>query len=271
MDYINSTANLGSQTSLRNIEQAYITDTIPWGNGLTLMAGKMATHMGAEVIETPANINYSRSLLYTLAIPYDHIGVMASYPFSSQFSATLYVYNGWNNVDIINTDKTLGAEITWTPTSAITFVENWIGGAEEAHSFNKRHVFDSILNIQATDALYISLNADYGQETNIPAVVSSVGTAVWKGISAIGKYSLTDASAIAVRGEYYYDQNGFTTGTAQTLKEITLTYEYKFTPAFLTRLEFRDDMSDMSTFEDDSGAFTKTSQSTLLVGAVYSF
>jgi hypothetical protein len=267
MDLVNSTTNLGSQPSLRNVEQAYLTATIPWGNGLTIDAGKMVTHMGGEVIETPANINYSRSLLFTLAIPYYHLGVMASYPFSTAFSATIYIYNGWNDIDAINNDKTLGAEISWTISPAVTFIQNWIGGAEEPHAYNKRHVFDSILNIQATDALYITLNGDYGQEADSPAG----GMAVWKGIAGTVKYSISDASAIAARGEYYYDQNGFTSGTVQKLKEVTLTYEYKFTPSLLTRLEFRDDMSDMSTFEDSSGGLTKTSQSTLLVGAVYSF
>ena len=265
MDLVNSDASLGSQKSLKNIEQAYLTAVIPIGNGLTVNAGKMATHMGGEVIETLGNINYSRSILFAYAIPYFHMGVSASYPFSPQFSATLYVYNGWNNVVENNTDKTLGAEITWTPSSAFTFIENYIGGAEEPNSTAKRHVFDSIFNLQATDALFVTLNADYGQESN-PA-----GLLVWKGAALTAKYSLNDVSAIAARGEYYYDQSGFTTGTIQSLKEITLTYEYKFGGSLVTRLEYRRDFSDKNTFEDDMGTFTKNNQNTLLIGSVYSF
>jgi hypothetical protein len=266
MDLVNSDSYLGSQKSLKNVEQAYLTAVVPIGNGLTINAGKMVTHMGGEVVETLGNINYSRSLMYAYAIPYAHMGVCASYPFSPQLSATLYVYNGWNIVQENNTDKTLGAEITWTPSSAFTFIQNWIGGAEEPNSTNKRHVFDSIFNIQATDALFVTVNADYGQESNSPA-----GFAVWKGVALTGKYTLTDVSAIAARGEYYYDQNGFTTGTAQALKEITLTYEYKFGGSLVTRLEYRYDASDVSTFEDNIGNFTKNNQSTLLIGSVYTF
>jgi hypothetical protein len=266
MDLVNSDASLGAQKSLKNIEQAYLTAVLPIGSGLTINAGRMATHMGGEVIETLGNINYSRSLLYTLAIPYAHTGVCASYTFSPQFSSTLYVYNGWNTFVDNNTDKTLGAEITWTPDSIFTFTENWIGGAEEPNSTNKRHVFDSIFNLQATDALYLTLNADYGQESNTP-----VGLAVWKGAALTGKYTIGAVSAIAARGEYYYDQNGFTTLTPQALKEITLTYEYKFGGSLVTRLEYRRDWSDESAFEDNAGNLTKNNQNTILIGSVYSF
>ena len=269
MDLVNSNGNLGSQLSLRNIEQAYITAVVPIGNGLTVNAGKMATHMGGEVIESAANINYSRSLLFTLAIPYDHLGLCASYPFSSQFTATIYLYNGWNNVDGNNTDKTVGAEINWSPSAKFSFIENYIGGAEEPNSTQKRHVFDTIINLQVSDPLFLTLNADYGQES-----LNGGGLAVWKGVALTGKYSVSDKTTLAARGEYYNDQSGFTTsttGTAQILKEITLTYEYKFTSSLLTRIEYREDFSDQNTFEDSNGMVTKNSQSTILLGTIYSF
>ncbi|MHB8580277.1 MAG: porin [Ignavibacteriaceae bacterium] len=266
MDLVNSDPSLGTEKSLRNIEQAYLTAVIPIGNGITINAGKMVTHMGGEVIESISNINYSRSLLFAYAIPYFHVGVCASYPFSSQFTTTLYIYNGWNNVVDNNKDKTLGAEIVWTPSASFSFVQNWIGGPEEPNSTKKRHVFDTILNYQATDALFVTLNADYGQEALDPT-----GNAIWKGAAFTGKYTLTGASALAFRGEYYYDQSGFTTGTAQALKEITLTYEYQFANSLTTRLEFRRDWSDQNTFEDANGVLTKNNQNTILVGSIYTF
>ncbi len=266
MDLVNSDASLGTEKSLRNVEDAYLTAVLPVGSGLTINAGKMVTHMGGEVIETLGNINYSRSILFAYAIPYYHLGVSANYAFSDQFNATLYLYNGWNNIVDNNKGKTLGAEISWTPTSSFTFIENYIGGPEENNSTNKRHVFDTIINYQATDALFVTLNADYGQED-----LGGGSLAVWKGAAVTGKYTISDVSAIAARVEDYYDQSGFTTGTLQQLKEITLTYELKFTNSLTTRLEFRRDWSDQNTFEDDSGTFTKNNQNTLLIGSIYTF
>ena len=266
MDLVNSDASLGYEKSLRNIEQAYFTAVVPWGNGLTINAGKMVTHMGGEVIETASNINYSRSLLFAYAIPYFHLGVMASYPFSPQFSATFYVYNGWNNIVDNNKEKTFGAEIIWNPIPEITFIQNWIGGAEETGSTKKRHVFDSIINYQTCDALFFTLNADYGQEALYPS-----GYAIWKGIALTGKYQFNDKSTFGLRTEVYDDYSGFTTGSIQTLKEITLTYEYKFSSMLLTRIEYRRDWSTIPSFEDENGVMTKDNQNTFLIGSVISF
>lgn len=266
MDLVNSDASLGGEKSLRNIEDAYLTVVLPVGNGLTINAGKMVTHMGGEVIESISNINYSRSILFAYAIPYYHLGICANYVFSPQFNATLYLYNGWNNVVDNNKDKTLGVEITWSPSSSFTFIQNYIGGPEEAGGTKKRHVFDTIVNYQATDALFITANADYGQEALDPT-----GLAVWKGIALTGKYTLSDVSAFAARVEDYYDQSGFTTGTLQQLNEITLTYELKFTNSLTTRLEFRRDWSDKNTFEDATGTLAKNNQNTILIGSIYSF
>ncbi len=267
IDLVNSDASLGSEKSLRNIEQAYLTGIIPIGHGLTLNAGKMSTHMGAEVIESAANINYSRSLLFTYAVPYFHLGAMASYPFTTQFTATIYVYNGWNNIIDNNKDKTLGAEIIWAPSQAFTFIQNYIGGPEEPYSTKKRHVFDSIINFQATDDLFFNLNADYGQEAIDPS-----GHFIWKGAALIGNYSVGQNSSIAVRGEVYDDVSGFTTGVVQTLKEITFTYAYKFANSLITRLEFRRDWSNSAnSFEDSNGNLTKDKQNTVLIGSIYTF
>ncbi len=266
MDLVNSDASLGPEKSLRNVEDAYLTAYVPVGNGLTVNAGKLVTHMGGEVIETNGNVNYSRSILFAYAIPFYHLGVSANYPFSDKFNASIYIYNGWNNVVDNNKGKTFGAEINWSPSPAFTFIENWIGGPEEPNSTKQRHVFDTIINLQPSDALFVTLNADYGLEALAPT-----GLAVWKGIALTGKYSFNDFSYIGVRGEYYNDQSGFTTGTVQALKEITLTYAYKFSGSLLTELEFRRDWSNVNTFEDDTGALTKNNQNTILIGSVYTF
>ncbi len=271
MDLVNSDAGLGSEKSLRNVEDAYLTAVVPIGKGITINAGKMVTHMGGEVIESFGNINYSRSILFAYAIPYYHLGLCASYPFSIQFNATVYIYNGWNNVVDNNKGKTLGAEISWTPIPSFTFIENWIGGPEErdgtAIATKQRHVFDTILNYQATPDLFLTLNADYGQEALAPS-----GYAIWKGIAFTGKYSFNQFHSFGFRGEVYDDPSGFTTGIIQTLREVTLTYEFKFTSSLTTRLEYRRDWSNNAfSFEDSSGKLINDNQNTLLIGSMYTF
>ena len=60
------------------------------------------------------------------------------------------------------------------------------------------------------------------------------------------------------------------TGTAQTLKEVTLTGEVTLADNLLWRVEFRHDLSDVASFRTDRGALMKT-QNTIGFGVLYSF
>jgi hypothetical protein len=53
--------------------------------------------MGAEVIESQDNWNYTRSTLFGYAIPFYHLGVRASMPVNDKLSLAGFVTNGWNN------------------------------------------------------------------------------------------------------------------------------------------------------------------------------
>lgn len=81
------------------VEQAYIQFRVPIGNGLDFKFGKFVTLLGYEVVETPANINVSRSYWYTYGIPLFHTGILASYKFSDMVDVKLGLVNGWNNSD----------------------------------------------------------------------------------------------------------------------------------------------------------------------------
>jgi hypothetical protein len=84
-------------TSGLALEQALVKFRIPVGNGLDIYAGKFVTFLGYEVIESPANPNFSRGLLFTNAIPLTHTGVYADYKFNDTFEAKFGIVDGWNN------------------------------------------------------------------------------------------------------------------------------------------------------------------------------
>ena len=59
-----SSSNPGNTSGLA-LEQALVKFRVPVGNGLDIYAGKFVTFLGYEVIESPANLNFSRGLLFT--------------------------------------------------------------------------------------------------------------------------------------------------------------------------------------------------------------
>src|SRR5712691_3085525 len=83
---------------MRNIRQAYVSWKPKGKDGaLQLDFGKFVTWAGSEVIDTPSNWNYSRSLLFAWAIPYYHMGLRATET-KGHFAGGFQVVNGWNNV-----------------------------------------------------------------------------------------------------------------------------------------------------------------------------
>ena len=74
MNVVNST-DPGGLGFAQYLKQAYVSYLAPVGKGLTLTFGKFVTPVGAEVIESNKNWNYSRSLLFNYAIPFYHFGL----------------------------------------------------------------------------------------------------------------------------------------------------------------------------------------------------
>ena len=97
----------GGTDFLKYVQQAYVSVLAPVGKGLTVDVGKFVTPAGAEVIENKDNYNYSRGLLFALAIPYYHAGARVGYAVSDTVSLTGYLVNGWNDVKDNNSAKTV--------------------------------------------------------------------------------------------------------------------------------------------------------------------
>jgi hypothetical protein len=255
----------GSSGVLQNIEEGFVSFLAPIGKGLQIDAGKFVTQHGAEVIEAKDNWNYSRSLLFALAIPYYHSGVRATYSPSGKVTLMGTIVNGWNNVIENNGAKTFGAQIAYKPTAALTLVQNYMAGPEQAaDNHDWRHLFDTIATYTVNKKLSLLANYDHGQDTIAGTKVS------WQGFAGYAKIQATPRVAFSPRLEWYDDPSGFTTGTSQTLRDLTTTLELKATDAFLWRIEYRTDFSNVDVFKTASGSLKKT-QSSIGVGILYSF
>ncbi|MCL6544928.1 MAG: porin [Bryobacteraceae bacterium] len=252
-------------SAFRNVQQAYISYKPKAGKGLQLDFGKHVTMAGAEVIETHSNWNYSRSLLFALAIPYYHMGLRASLPVGSNFTAGFHLVNGWNNVADNNSGKTVGVTGVLSA-GPVTWSNNYYAGPEKPNS-NKgwRHLYDTTL-LLSHDKASTYFNFDYGAERN-PAAPA----AVWYGFAGAARFAVSQRVAVSPRLEWFNDRDGFATGVPQKLKEFTLTGEYKMAEGILSRVEFRRDWSDTRFFERGAGPGLHKSQNTVLVGFVAYF
>lgn len=252
-------------SAVRNLQQAYVSFKPAGAKGLQLDFGKHVTMAGAEVIETHSNWNYSRSLLFTWAVPYYHMGLRASMPAGEHFTAGFHLVNGWNNVEDNNTGKTFGLTGALAA-GPVTWSNNFYAGPEKANTNEGwRHLYDTTLLVTGSKASAY-LNFDYG----VDKVPVGRGNA-WYGVAGAARFALSGRVAIAPRLEWFRDRDGFSTGVAQTLKEFTVSGEYKWAEGLLARLEYRRDWSDQPFFDRGAGLATHKNQDTLLAGFVAYF
>jgi hypothetical protein len=260
---VNAAEPGGTQT-FQNIGQAYLSYLAPAGGGLQFDIGKFVTPAGNEVIKTKDNWNYSRSLLFTLAIPFYHTGVRATYTVNDKVTLAGYLVNGWNNVVDNNTGKTVAVQATFKPVAALTIAETYIGGPEQTNNNSDwRQLSDTVVTYTVTPQVSLAGNYDYGQDKESGATVK------WQGFAGNLRYQPTAWFALSPRAEYYNDRDGFTSGMAQKMKEFTLTAELKHKDGVVTRLEYRRDFSDIPFFV--MNARNSMHQNTFTVGLIYAF
>ncbi len=251
-----------------DLTEAYLEYLAPVGKGLKIRFGKYATYFGAEVIEAKDNPNYSRSLLFNWAIPFTHTGLMVGYNITDTLSANLHVVNGWDNTADNNSGKSVGLSVGYAPMEQLSMYFNAMYGPEQfENSSNDRFVFDWVATIKPMKNLSLILNADYATEDMGPHAED----AQWYGFAAIAKYEFNDKFSLAVRGEYFKDEDGVRTGIKQSMKEITITPEIKIANGLIIRPEYRHDWAGEKTFDSHRHIMNEKSQDTLALAVMYSW
>jgi Putative beta-barrel porin-2, OmpL-like. bbp2 len=162
------------------LKEAYLDYLFPVGKGLTLTVGKFVTPMGAEVIESNANWNYTRGILFNYAIPLFHFGANLKYAFNSKWALTGYLVNGWNNTEIDHSQifngtigqssgLTYGASLVWTPNMKWSVTENYFAGpvtdafGSSGQTLNDwKQISDTVISYTPNAKWAFMINGDYG-------------------------------------------------------------------------------------------------------------
>jgi hypothetical protein len=251
------------------VQQAYVSQKTLGGNA-ELKFGKFATLHGAEVIEGPSNSNISRSYLFGWAIPFTHTGLRFHYEMSPMLSGHLGVNNGWDNVSDNNKGKSAELQVGLTPMDMFSVSVAGMYGPEvtAAPDSDNRSLVDVVATFKPFGNLAFVVNYDRGSQE--AAGGAGTASALWQGYAVYVSLGIGDEHAVSLRGEVFDDQDGFRTGTAQTLRELTATLSCKMRENLEWRAEVRHDESNQNVFVDDQGAAQDT-QNTVAVAAYYSF
>jgi hypothetical protein len=269
------------------LREAFLTTTIPVGEGIGVKAGLFVTLLGMEIIPAPNayNDNISRSFMFNLAIPFRHLGTLFSYPIYKKdkdttiATASAGIITGWDNPrDNNHTPSFLGG-VTVTPSDTFTFTSNFTAGEEPvtlsppSARNTARFVISNVWTIKPIDPLGLSLEYTWGHQNK--ASLGGTRDATWQGVAAIASYSWTNRFTTALRGEFFNDRDGARIGGSANhakvnVAEGTLTAAYRFTKMLLGRAEVRHDVSDEAVYRVGSTNFDR-SQTTLALQLIYTY
>ncbi len=227
---------------LQYVKQAYAT----WkpADKVTLDFGKWDQPFGSEVADSQLNMNYTRSVLFWYAQPLWFTGLRADYAVSDKLDTKVFMANGWNETLKVNRSYSFGAQAVLTAADGYVFYVGYVGGPQQQDftlgntamgtttvadvpgaNDRWRHLVDFVADINPTKQLRFLLNADY----RVEAVTDTLNETVY-GANLVVKYAVSDPFSVAVRGEYFHDDQGLVLGTNQKtdIEDGTLSLNYTF-------------------------------------------
>ena len=213
------------------------------GRGLLVEAGIYPSHIGFEAFQTKSNWNYTRSWLGELS-PYYQTGVKLALPLSDRWSTQLHLLNGWQVIEDTNRGKSLGWQLAYA-TDAWSMTFNTIVGPElPDDDQDLRGLIDTVATWKPAPAWNLALSVDVARQQQ------PIGDDDrWYGVGLYGRFAPPGwKSAIALRAEYYDDGDGAISGTPQTLREVTLTFEHRPVQRWIVKIEGRYDRSSAPVF-----------------------
>jgi hypothetical protein len=246
------------------IPEAYIQYLTPMGP--TLKAGKFGTWIGYEVAQTVYNENISRSFVYNMLQPIDHVGISLEGDFgdSGAYWGVALVNNVFKTQPVVNDNlaymgKIGYAEELWSiqlaglwgqvtgdscgslsslPTETCGEHGYATTGGDSNH---KAGIIDVVATLDPTERLHFWVNGDYVWSDSQHEGGSGAMPAGW-GVEVGGRYALTDRLGTSLRGEWVADDReyfGFVDDA--DLWSLTTTVDYALTEQLMVRGEVRYD------------------------------
>lgn len=266
--YGGSLGNESRPAAWRRLFQAYGTYVAPIGKGLTVDFGKWSSLLGMEGVYTKDQMNYSRSMLFTV-LPFYHLGMRATYDFSDRVGAGYWLVNGNGQSDDFNGARSHNVTFRARPAKAVSWTVNYYTGNENADPADqgRLHIVDTFATWTASPKLTLAGEFDYLMRR----IAKNGPPAHVTGGAAYLRYQFTGKLAVAGRAEYLSDRGGMFSGATQALNEATVTADYALGGNFLMRWEWRRDSSNRAYFVTERAGQLKKEQNTATLGLVWWF
>ncbi|MDB5207926.1 MAG: porin [Flavisolibacter sp.] len=212
-------------------------------NNLWLDIGVLPSHMGFESAVGKDNWTLTRSMLAENS-PYFQGGARLSYTTdNAKLLVSGYVLNGWQRITRVEGNSLLsyGTQVYFKPSTKVTLNYSTFLGTDKPDAARLWRYFHNLYGVfQFTDKVGFTAGFDFGSEQK---AVNSDDNNTWYSPVGILRITSSPKWAIALRGEYYNDENGviISTGTPNGFKTSSgsINIDYLPQPKVALRLEGR--------------------------------
>lgn len=186
---------------LRNIVEAYAGVRLWQNKNIWMDVGVFGSPYTNESAISKDHHAYTRSFAPEY-VPYYLSGVKFSVPVSAKVNAYFYLLNGWQQIQDVNSNKSIGTQLEYRPNDYLLINWNTYIGNERSDqytNFGTRYFTDLFFiytkgKWSATSCYYLGI-----QERN------SAGNAQWWQANVIGRFNVTEKISITGRVEYFND------------------------------------------------------------------
>jgi hypothetical protein len=183
----------------------YVSYLAPIGNGVQFDAGKLATTLGAEVLQANQNFNISNGVVFQNLQPFTHTGVTASTQLMDGVGLVVGVVNEvFSDTNIsVDRDKAYIGQLQFAGdrwglnVGAIVGQDPLATRCDTSETDCNTSVFDVTATIDPTDNFSAWLNFDWVRNFG-----SDVKDGDTFGIAGAARLAITDKTGIAGRAEY---------------------------------------------------------------------
>lgn len=236
--------NLSAEQSvMQHVFEANAGFKIAKNYNLWFDAGIMPSHIGFESAIGKDCWNLTRSILADNS-PYFETGAKIGYTSKNEklYISAMYL-NGWQRIQKVvgNQTPAFGTQLTYKPNAKTTLNYSTYVGNEQPDS-NKlwRNFHNFYTQMQLTDKVGLIVGFDIGAQQKVKGESAKN---IWYTPIVIARYSVNNKLKIAVRTEYYKDENGvmISTGTANGFQTFGYSLNLDYLPAdnIMLRIEGR--------------------------------
>ena len=228
----------------------YVSYLAPIGNGIRFDAGKLATTLGVEVLQTNMNLTITEGVVFQKLQPFTYTGVSATTQVTDNLALVLAVVNEVYRDTNISSDRDKAgmAQLRFSGDTWGFNVGGIVGQDPTAPTCNadltdtgddcNTSVFDVNATIKPAENIVLWANFDW-----VRYMGSNVSDGDKFGFATAGRVGITDDTGIAARFEYLTQDEGVNLGVSKDQEYITVSgvVDHSLTEGLVIRGELRYD------------------------------